>query len=239
MPGLDGVDEAVALHRGSDDDDVMTPAQSRRKAQNRAAYVAVPPPSSARRRAHHCCSQRAFRERKERHVKDLEAKLATLEAAQQKSCDENDRLKRDLDKIATENDILRATSALGASRRTGSVSLSLSPSPASVTGPAAQYTPQEFYSSVLQGGGGGGGGGESPVPRPVASDGGERLLAVGAAWDLIISHHLYSRGLVDVGDVSERLRSVARCDGLEPVFPESAILHAIEQSVASGSDDLL
>ncbi|XP_044721656.1 bZIP transcription factor domain-containing protein [Hirsutella rhossiliensis] len=212
IPGLDaaqGFDEMPALQRGSDDDDFMTPAQSRRKAQNRAA-------------------QRAFRERKEKHVKDLEAKLATLEAAQQKSSDENDRLKRDLEKIATENEILRATSALGNRRNS-----SLSPSPPAVAGPL-RYTPQEFYSSVLQGHPS-----RSPAHRVVTADNGERLLAVGATWDFIISHDLYRRGLVDVGDVSERLRNLARCDGQEPVFPESTILHAIEQSVASGSDDLL
>ncbi|KAF4510130.1 hypothetical protein G6O67_002044 [Ophiocordyceps sinensis] len=212
VPALDApqaFDEMPPLQRGSDDDDFMTPAQSRRKAQNRAA-------------------QRAFRERKEKRVKDLEAKLATLEAAQQKSSDENDRLKRDLDKIATENEILRATSALGGRRYS-----SLSPEPPGAAGPL-QYTPQDFYSSILQGHASRG-----PAHRVVASESDERLLAVDAAWDFIISHDLYKRGLVDVGDVSERLRNMARCDGQEPVFPESTILHVIEQSVASGSDDLL
>lgn len=44
---------------------------------------------------------------------------------------------------------------------------------------------------------------------------------------------------VDVGDVSERLKQVAKCDGQGPVFEESEIISAIELSVASGNDELL
>jgi len=73
----------------------------------------------------------------------------------------------------------------------------------------------------------------------VLSDNGERLLAAGAAWDYIIKHPLYLKGMVDVGHVSERLKLVAKCDGQGPVFEERAIVDAIENSVASGSDELL
>ncbi|KAM7210072.1 hypothetical protein V8F06_014548, partial [Rhypophila decipiens] len=86
-------------------------AQSRRKAQNRKA-------------------QRAFRERKERHIKDLETRL--METAS-----ENERLKRDLQKMSTENEILRATSVPGSNG-----------SPM-VTGPVS-YNPTTFYADVLQ-----------------------------------------------------------------------------------------
>jgi AP-1-like factor len=73
----------------------------------------------------------------------------------------------------------------------------------------------------------------------VTSENGERLLAAGAAWDYIIQHPLYLRGLVDVGDVSNLLKKAARCDGQGPVFEERAIIEAIEKSVASSSDQLL
>jgi hypothetical protein len=167
--------------------------------------------------------QRAFRERKERHVKDLEAKLAGLEAAQQQSSIENERLKRDLQKISTENEILRATSHTGHG--------SISPEPA--TGPL-RFKPTDFYSNVLQNHTN-----KSPSHRIVTSDDGERLLAAGATWDFIISHELFKKGLVDIADVSERLKNCARCDGQGPVFSERSITNAIEQSVASGTDDLL
>ncbi|KAI5860752.1 hypothetical protein GGS23DRAFT_223840 [Durotheca rogersii] len=189
------------------DEDELTPAQSRRKAQNRAA-------------------QRAFRERKERHVKDLEAKLASLEAAQHQTASENEKLKRDLQKISTENEILRATSNVHA--QNGSVS----PAVTTTTGPM-QYNPTDFYSDLLQNHAN-----KTPSHRIVESDG-ERLLAAGATWDYIINHELFKKGLVDVGDVSLRLKSQAKCDGQGPVFEERVILQAIVESVASGSDELL
>lgn len=68
---------------------------------------------------------------------------------------------------------------------------------------------------------------------------GERLLAAGAAWDLIVGHELSQRGLVDVGVVSEKLKKFARCDGQGPVFEEGLVIQAIESSAASGSDELM
>ena len=97
-----------------------------------------------------------------------------------------------------------------------------------------RYSPTDFYTEVLHAH-------ENKVPshRIVTSESGERLLAAGATWDYIIKHPLYVRGMVDVGDVSDRLKKVAKCDGQGPVFEERAIIDAIEKSVASGSDELL
>ncbi|RKU45407.1 hypothetical protein DL546_005432 [Coniochaeta pulveracea] len=201
-------EQAQSRRQGSNsDEDELTPAQSRRKAQNRAA-------------------QRAFRERKERHVKDLEAKLAAIEAAAQKAATENERLKRDLQKVNTENEILRATG--------GAVSSPNSNGMASMTTGPMSYSPTDFYSNVLEPHTN-----KTISHRVVKSDAGEKLLAVGAAWDLITSHELFKRGMVDVADVSERIRHQAKCDGQGPVFEESTILQAIEESAAAGSDDRL
>lgn len=156
----------------------------------------------------------------------MEAKLANLEAAQHEASTENERLKRDLQKMSTENEILRATSQLNGS------SNSLSPEPRTF-GPL-HYSPTDFYSTVLQNHAN-----KTPSHRIVTSEEGERLLAAGATWDMIINHESFKAGLVDVGDVSERLKNCARCDGQGPVFSERVILAAIEQSVACGSDDLL
>jgi AP-1-like factor len=198
-------DDAMRRGSNSDDDDNMTPAQSRRKAQNRAA-------------------QRAFRERKERHVKDLEAKLAALQKDSASVAEENERLKLQLQKAATENEILKATAAHP--HRGGS-------EPLPNAGPM-RYSPKDFYTDVLHGHEN-----KTPSHRIVTSDTGERLLAAGATWDYIIKHPLYARGLVDVGHVSERLKKCAKCDGQGPVFEEREIIDAIEKSVASGSDELL
>ncbi|PMD16748.1 hypothetical protein NA56DRAFT_649054 [Hyaloscypha hepaticicola] len=196
-----------SMRRGSnsDDDENRTPAQARRKAQNRAA-------------------QRAFRERKELHVKNLEAKLAALEKNSATVVEENERLKLQLQKAATENEILKATAAYP--HRGGS-------EPLPNAGPM-RYSPTDFYTDVLQAHDN-----KTPSHRIVTSDTGERLLAAGATWDYIIKHPLYVRGLVDVGDVSERLKKKAKCDGQGPVFEESEIIDAIEKSIASGSDELL
>lgn len=97
-----------------------------------------------------------------------------------------------------------------------------------------RYSPTDFYTEVLYAHDN-----KTPSHRIVTSDSGERLLAAGATWDYIIKHPLYIRGLVDIGDISDRLKKVAKCDGQGPVFEERAILDAIESSVASGSDELL
>ena len=173
---------------------------------------------------HYLSSQRAFRERKERHVKDLETKLADLESAQQQASVENQRLKADLQKMSTENEILRATG--------GNANHSHSPEPLS-TGPMS-YQPKDFYSSLLKGHNN-----QSLSHRIAFSDEGEKLFGAAATWDFIVNHDLYKAGLVNIGDVSQNLNHRAKCDGQGPVFAESTILDAIQQSVASGSDDLL
>ena len=59
------------------------------------------------------------------------------------------------------------------------------------------------------------------------------------AWDLIQSHPLVKQGLVDIADVCERLKGAAKCDGHGPVFEESTIWQAVEESRRSGGDELI
>ena len=74
----------------------------------------------------------------------------------------------------------------------------------------------------------------------VDDDSGEPLLGAGATWDYIQAHELFRKGLVDVGDVCERLKKMARCDGQGPIFLESDIRQAISESaVAGGRDELI
>jgi hypothetical protein len=97
-----------------------------------------------------------------------------------------------------------------------------------------RYSPTDFYTEVLDEQEN-----KTPSHRIVTSMNGERLLAVGATWDYIIKHPLYVKGLVDVAQVSDRLRSIAKHDGQGPVFEERDIIDAIEKSIASGSDEFL
>jgi hypothetical protein len=67
---------------------------------------------------------------------------------------------------------------------------------------------------------------------------GERLLDAGATWDFIQSHESYKAGQVDIGDVADRLKGMAQCNGQGPAFKEGEILRAIEASVAD-RDELI
>ena len=167
--------------------------------------------------------QRAFRERKERHVKDLESKLHSLSAHSSSLLTDNERLKRELQRLATQNEILRAT----ASQPTP---VARAPSP--VHGPQT-YSPTDFQAAV----------GEAHHPLSFEDFGvgpeGQRLLAVGATWDYIINHESFKRGHVDVADVHRRLKGRSACDGRGPAFKESDVLRAIEESVVCGNDELI
>ncbi|KAJ5888437.1 hypothetical protein N7495_008478 [Penicillium taxi] len=200
----------------SEEKDSMTPAQSKRKAQNRAA-------------------QRAFRERKERHVKDLEEKVASLEAASSKMQADNERLQRQLSKFSTENEILRATSHSMTGNNNNFTNGSTEPT---VTGPM-KYSPTDFYTTLNPS--------ASPGEASASAHGdtqnlphrntmcqitGERLLDVRATWDLIQNHQMFKQGLVDVADVTERLKGMAQCNGQGPAFRESDILRAMAESSA-------
>ncbi|EAW11528.1 putative bZIP transcription factor (Fcr3) [Aspergillus clavatus NRRL 1] len=173
-------------------------------------------------------SQRAFRERKERHVRELEDKVNSLEQESTTLAADNERLKRELAKYATENEVLRATSSSFANVQGHRLE-----SEPTVTGPM-KYTPTDFYSNLVPQG--------EPAPShrvTICEKTGERLLDAGATWDLIQAHEQYKRGMVDIGDVSNRLKGVAQCNGQGPAFREGQILQAIEASVAAGRDELI
>ena len=129
--------------------------------------------------------------------------------------------------MVTENEILKATSISGNGHASSN-----SPEPLT-TGPM-HYSPTEFASDLLKGHNN-----QTFSHRIVQSADGQRLLAVGASWDLIMSHELFQKGLVDIGTISEYLKPKTRCDGQGPVFSENDVLDAIQMSVACGTDDLL
>lgn len=183
-------------------------------------------------------SQRAFRERKERHVRDLEDKVHGLEEASTTLQADNERLKRELAKFETENEILRATSQSGAN-----AGAKEHPEP-TVTGPM-KYSPTDFYANLAPQRPAPTAAGGTTVPGPgnphriaVCQVTGEKLLDAGATWDLIQSHELFKRGQVDISDVAERLKGMAQCDGQGPAFKEGQVRRAIEES-ASDRDELI
>jgi len=193
----------------------LTPAQSRRKAQNRAA-------------------QRAFRERKERHVRDLEAKLSLLESSAHSLQSDNERLKLALQRARTENEILRATSAQSPSNSR--------PVSGNYTSPGGLYSEDDEDEEPYN---------VQALPEGAILTNGEqhhlmakksmktREIPASQLWDVIQSHHLVKQGIVDVADVCERLKGVAKCSGSGPVYDERLIWAAIESSRRSGGDELI
>lgn len=196
--------------------------------------------------------QRAFRERKEKHVKELEARNTNLQTEHMTLQSEVEKLRRDLARANAENEILRATSG----------STSNGPSPflldterddldsfaETMTPGPLGYTPTDYGSKLrptkdrmtawppnskwAQFG--------TLTPVAVDDENGEPLYGAGQTWDYIQGHELFKKGLVDVGDVCERLKKMARCDGQGPVFQESDIRKAIDESaVAGGRDELI
>lgn len=186
-------------------------------------------------------SQRAFRERKERHVRDLESKLTLLTTTTTSLQSDNERLKLLLQRTQTENEILKATasssprrhhppsfvddpSSLGGSRSTTAKSVSSASSSDGEPSLDRVRLANGLLSTQSSG----------TSPR---SD--SHLLSAGATWDLVQSHPLYARETLDIGEVFERLRSLARCDGMGPMFDEDDVRRVIEEVGARGSDELM
>ena len=155
---------------------------------------------------------------------------------------DNERLKRELDRVATQNEILRATTTpMRASHQDQSKNAHPDPTataPESLESGPMIYSPSTFNAAFadhqpL--------GPEEPVSHRIAISAttGERLLATGAAWELIQGHELYRKGLVDLGEVADRLREKVLCDGAGPTFAESEVLKAIEDSVGAAGDELI
>ena len=155
---------------------------------------------------------------------------------------ENERLKRELDRIATQNEILRATTAPRKpaqqdppSRNGGGGG---GPGPEALTSGPMIYSPSTFNAAFS---GHGTSGPEEPVSHhiEISATTGERLLATGAAWDFIQHHELYRRGWVDIADVSEKLKEKIVCNGTGPTFSERDVIQAIEDCVGAAGDELI
>ncbi|DAA73344.1 TPA_exp: putative BZIP transcription factor (Fcr3) [Trichophyton benhamiae CBS 112371] len=217
--GEDGQQDRDPRSSSEEKDSNMTPAQSRRKAQNRAA-------------------QRAFRERKERRVRDLEQELTEYKQNFSNLLEDNEVLKRQMAKVATENEILRATSKVAHCH-----SPAHEPEP-TTTGPMI-YSPKDYSSTASTVSGGSGPSLErekhaKPIhPIRVCEITGERLLDASATWDLIVSHLSDSGAKLDVQDIYDRLKGRAQCDGTGPVIGESQVIKAIQDSIAAGNDELI
>lgn len=76
-------------------------------------------------------------------------------------------------------------------------------------------------------------------PKSGATEGQQNLLSASATWDLLQGHPLYLSGAVDIGEVCERLKKMAKCEGMGPMFEEDEVRKVIEEVGTSGADELI
>lgn len=157
---------------------------------------------------------------------------------------DNERLKRELDRVATQNEILRATTTpRRLQHREPSIPTSIdraSNSPDILAPGRMSYSPSTFNATFADH--------HAPGVDPnqpmshriaISATTGERLLSTGAAWDLIQNNELYRSGLVDIAEVADRLKERITCDGIGPTFAEADVITAIKESVGAAGDELI
>ncbi|OJD24539.1 hypothetical protein ACJ73_04098 [Blastomyces percursus] len=204
-----GMEDKILPRGRSEEKETLTPAQSRRKEQNRAA-------------------QRAFRERKERRVRDLEQELNKYKSNYSSLMEDHRSLKRQIEKFATENEILRATSNSNAQASVADYGPNRVPTPTGLLRNLSDYSAisgnkKELAYRTSSG-----------TRKP-----GQKLLDASATWDLI-ARHLSSRGVkLDIQDIYDRLKSHTLPDRKGLVVDEAHVLQVIEESAAAGSDELI
>ena len=194
--------------------------------------------------------QRAFRERKERHVQALKEQLNSTTAKMKNIETDFERLQRENQRLATQNEILRATSQPQSQPpppRVPPPDREISPIP----GPQ-RYSPSSAFQANLMSG--------IPQDHPphqpdsappqsgrvtrdhrldISATSGQRLLSMSAAWDVVQEHELFKRGQLNIHELCEKMKGFSTCNGHGPAFPEDALLEAIEDSVGGSGDDLL
>ena len=154
---------------------------------------------------------------------------------------ENERLKREIDRIATQNEILRATTTpmrTAYREHSRNAHHEGSSSPEGLTSGPMIYSPSTFNAAFT---GHDASDPEAPISHriEISAKTGERLLATGAAWDFIQHHELNRGGLVDIADVSEKLKERVVCNGTGPTFSEGDIIRAMEDSMGAAGDELI
>ncbi|KGU06729.1 fluconazole resistance protein 3 [Candida albicans P87] len=186
--------------------------QMKRKAQNRAA-------------------QRAFRERKESKLKELEAKLLASEEERQKLLDELEQIKKQNISIATENEILKHN-GMGNINNDVQIGNLSSYGRLQVDKFNFPKTQKDFIEHVLQG--------TNHQLKDENKDKvyndnqGHKLLALGAVWDYLqikAEEADLDFNSIDFNDVMEKLKGNEKCHGYGPAYPLELVNEAIESSL--------
>ncbi|KAI5967957.1 FCR3 [Candida margitis] len=195
------LDEEDAILIARDDSELTDEElQMKRKAQNRAA-------------------QRAFRERKETKLKELEAKLLQSEEERQKLVEQLEAIRKQNLSICTENEILRTNEG------------SLTANKTTVDKFHFPQTQDDFIDEITRG-----------TNHQVKKDTinkvynnpeGDKLLALGAVWDYLqikVEEANLDLSTIDFNEVMDRLKGNEKCHGYGPAYPLSLVQQAVEAS---------
>ena len=168
-------------------------------------------------------SQKAFRERKERHVHDLNHTIKTLEQGSSKLRRENENLQEEIANMISEN-------------RGPKEAKNLKPSFVSQrTSDLPQITSAKFFDLAVPDGHE-----KQPEYRlTVDNRTGERLLDVGATWELIQQHELFNMDALDLPKLCGMLREIVQCDGQGPVFGEKCIFLPLKLASSANRPSML
>jgi len=192
--------------------------------------------------------QRAFRERKERHVRDLETKLHQLTSTTSSLQSDNERLRLLLQRTQTENEILKATASASSSparhqhhppcfvddpnslSSSGSSSSSKSTTFDDEHFTANRSSPAELHSS------------HSSLTSSMSSPKSDNASSVDhisrthqltphATWEILQAHPLFARGILDISLICERLKQLAKSDDVTggPMFDEGEVRAVVEE----------
>lgn len=169
--------------------------QAKKKAQNRAA-------------------QRAFRERKETKMKELEMKLNQSESDKQRLMEELEAVRKKTFTIQTENELLRTRG---------------SPSEIEFEFPKNE---DDFISQILDGSNHqfNPENKDKVYPSP---DNGKKVLALGAVWDYLLYRSDVDNLEIDVVEVMNKLKGNEKCHGYGPAYPVELIDQVILESSRS------
>ncbi|KAH7245073.1 hypothetical protein BKA59DRAFT_454144 [Fusarium tricinctum] len=194
-------EESIANH---DDEKHSARMLSRKRAQNRAAQV-------------------AFRQKREKYVRDLEERIAQVEVEQQKLSAANEQLEESLQRLHVENRILLLAQNAG---RDLSLLKSVSINPVHDTNvllPEVVVVRSDKTDSCLT----------------RTMNGSQRLITVSDAWEHIICHNLFTGGFLDLAGIIQELKHTVRHCGYSGVVQEDEIIRIMDELRVTGNNYLL
>lgn len=177
-----------------------------------------------KKKAQNRAAQRAFRERRTQLIKELETKLASVEA-------ENAKLKSTLDKITRENTVLSTENKVLKQQQlqahVNNTDVPRATHPSKVTFPKSSFFETLLDSEIH---------GKDALQQPsyAVYESKARhtvMLGAGAVWKKLIEDPTIPDN-IDFDMIIDSLKDKAVCDGNGPVFPQYEVDKAVQRAIA-------